>query len=141
MQSRDTEPELGQQQCNRSSTSRSSPARRFSRRLRDECGVVLVEFAVVLPVLLLIILGIIDFGRFINYSDQESQMAAQAARWAAVNVNPSTSQTLQNYSAQQAGGGLRSSGGDVTSAAQVYIYYPTGSSNAIGNPIRARVVT
>jgi len=46
---------------------------------------VLVEFAVVLPVLLLLIFGIIDFGRFFNYADQESQLSAQAARWAAVN--------------------------------------------------------
>jgi Flp pilus assembly protein TadG len=103
--------------------------------------VVLVEFAVILPVLLLIIFGIIDYGRFINYSQQESQMAGQGARWAAVNVNPGSSGTLQSYVASQAMGGLQSSGGDVTSAAQVYLYFPTGSSNAIGNPVRACVVS
>jgi Flp pilus assembly protein TadG len=118
-----------------------SPARRLVRRLREERGQALVEFAVVLPVLLLIILGIIDFGRFFNYSDQESQMAAQAARWAAVNTNPGGATSLQTYSAQQALGGLGTTSGDVTSAAQVYIYYPTGSSNVVGNSVRACVVS
>jgi Flp pilus assembly protein TadG len=102
---------------------------------------VLVEFAIVLPVLLMLILGIIDFGRFINFSDQQTQMAAQAARFAAVDVNPSTTQTLQAYIASQASGGLQTTGGDVTSAAQVYLYYPTGSSNAVGNAVRACVVS
>lgn len=99
----------------------------------------LVEFAVVVPVLLLILLGIIDFGRFLNYSNQETQMSGQAARWAAVNINPGSG-TLQSYVASLAGGGLNATSGDVTSAAQVYIYYPSGSSNAVGNPVRACVV-
>jgi Flp pilus assembly protein TadG len=115
------------------------PHRRLFHRLRDERGVVLVEFAIVLPVLLLVLLGIIDFGRVMNYSDQEQQMAAQAARWAAVNWDPG-SQSIQQYVQTQALGGLGTTSGDVTSAAQVYLYYPTGSSNAVGNPIRACVV-
>jgi Flp pilus assembly protein TadG len=102
---------------------------------------VLVEFAVVLPVLLLLILGIISFGRFFNYADQESQLSAQAARWAAVDFNPPGTQTLQSYVGAQAMGGLQTASGDVTKAAQVYIYYPTGSSNAVGNPVRACVVS
>jgi Flp pilus assembly protein TadG len=107
--------------------------------LRQERGQVLVEFAIVLPVLLLLIQGIIDFGRFLNYTNQESNMAAQGARWAAVDYIP-TSGTLQAYITGQALGGLGSTAGDVTSAAHVYIYYPTGSSNVVGNPIRVCVV-
>jgi Flp pilus assembly protein TadG len=38
----------------------------FVRASRDEAGVSIVEFALVAPVLILIILGILDFGRAIN---------------------------------------------------------------------------
>jgi Flp pilus assembly protein TadG len=113
---------------------------RLRSRLREERGVVLVEFAIVVPVLLLLLLGIIDFGRFLNYSEQQQQMAAQAARWAAVDGVSGVS-NLQSYVATQALGGLESTGGDVTSAARVFIYYPSGSSNSVGNPIRACVVS
>ena len=46
----------------------------MSRRKRDDRGAVMVEFAIVLPVLLLILLGIIEFGRAYN-----TQVSIQAA--------------------------------------------------------------
>lgn len=100
---------------------------------------VMVEFAIVLPVLMLVLLGIIDFGRIMNYTDQEQQMAAQAARWGAVDWDPG-SQSIQQYVQAQALGGLGTTSGDVKSGAQVFLYYPTGSSNTVGSPIRACVV-
>jgi Flp pilus assembly protein TadG len=109
-------------------------------KLHDERGDALVEFAVVLPVLMLIIMGILTFGRYMNYSIQETNLASQAARWAAVNNDPSTSKSLQSYVQSQATGELGTGSSDVTSPAQVYLYYPTGSTNAVGNPIRACVV-
>jgi Flp pilus assembly protein TadG len=114
---------------------------RTRRRLREERGVVLVEFAIVLPILLLVLLGIIDFGRVMNYGEQQQQLAAQAARMAAVNADPPGSLQINEYVESQALGGL-SGGGDVTSGVQVYIYYPTGStgSTTTGQPIRACAV-
>jgi Flp pilus assembly protein TadG len=101
----------------------------------------LVEFALVLPVLLLIIVGIIDYGRFVGYSNQESQMAASGARLAAVAFDPTGATTLQTYIQNQALGGLGTASGDVTSAAKAYVYYPTGSTgNVVGQPIRVCVV-
>jgi Flp pilus assembly protein TadG len=101
----------------------------------------MVEFAIVLPVLILIILGILYFGRYENYSNQETQMAEQGARQAAVNVNPGTSPTtLQQFIKQQASGELQNGSGDVSSSALVYLYYPTGSTGAVGQPVRACVV-
>jgi Flp pilus assembly protein TadG len=46
----------------------------MSKIKRDDRGAVMVEFAVVLPVLLLILLGIIEFGRAYN-----TQVSIQAA--------------------------------------------------------------
>jgi Flp pilus assembly protein TadG len=130
------------QKCKRSSTFHLRPARWLHRRLRQERGQALVEFAVVLPVLLLIILGILDFGQYMNYSNQESQMAAQGARLAAVAYQPAGSVTLQSYIVSQAQGGLGTQSGDVTKAAQAYVYYPASntSGNPVGQQIRACVV-
>jgi Flp pilus assembly protein TadG len=110
-------------------------------RLRDQRGQSLVEFAIVLPVLLLIILGILYFGRYEDYANQETQLAEQAARFAAVDNNPSTtSQTLQAYVQSQAQPELANGSSDVTKA-HVYVYYPSGSANSVGSPLTACVVT
>ena len=107
---------------------------RNRRALRtSESGAALVEFAVVLPVLLLILLGILDFGRAMNYFNDATQMANEGARWAAVNRNPGSS-TLAQYILEQA---------DTTELrdhSQVCISFPTGSSR-IGDPVRVTVTT
>ena len=115
---------------------------RLRSRLGSQRGVVLVEFAIILPVLLLIIMGILYFGRYEDYANQETQLAEEGARWAAVNNNPSTSgQTLQAFIQSQAQPELASGSSDVTKA-QVYLYYPSGTAGAgVGNPVTACVVT
>ena len=69
------------------------------RLIRDESGVALVEFALVLPLLLVLVLGIIDFGRAFNYWIDTTHLANVAARYATVNKNPGelSSKTLQQY--------------------------------------------
>ena len=52
-------------------------------------GQAMVEFALVLPLLLLLIFGIFDFGRAINYWIDATHMANEAARYAAVGNTPS----------------------------------------------------
>ena len=54
----------------------------------SERGTALVEFALVLPILMALTIGILDFGRALNYYNQLSQLAGQGARAAAVNCNP-----------------------------------------------------
>lgn len=48
----------------------------------------MVEFALVAPILFLLAFGILDFGRVLNYYNQESQLAGLGARAAAVDRNP-----------------------------------------------------
>ena len=58
---------------------------RHGRELVRQEGVALIEFALVLPLLLLLVLGVIDFGKAFNYKNDETHLANQAARYAAVN--------------------------------------------------------
>ena len=51
---------------------------------RDECGQALVEFAIVVPLFLILMFGIIDFGQALNYWNDETNMANVAARYAVV---------------------------------------------------------
>ena len=67
--------------------SRSARGKAFSV-LRLDHGVAAVEFAILVPVLLLIVFGILDFGRAMNYKNELTQVANQVARYAAVNKSP-----------------------------------------------------
>jgi hypothetical protein len=55
---------------------------------RDQRGTALVEFALIAPLLFLLLFGIVDFGRALNYYNQMTQLAGQGARAAAVNRAP-----------------------------------------------------
>lgn len=118
-------------QCDMPFTTFSTTTYKAVKRIRQERGQAMVEFAVVLPILMLIIVGILTFGRYMNYASQETQMAAAAARWAAVDVDPSSTLSLQAYVQGQATPELQAGSSDVTSPAAVYLYYPTGSTGAV----------
>jgi Flp pilus assembly protein TadG len=64
------------------------PVRRGWRRTGDERGAVLVEAALILPVLIVLILGIVDFGFAFNSDISLRQGTREAARQAAVNTTP-----------------------------------------------------
>jgi Flp pilus assembly protein TadG len=104
-------------------------------RTHDERGVALVEFALVLPVLLLLLIGMLDFGKAFNYWLDETHLANEAARWAAVNKNPGPG-SLQQYIQQQAdtpelrGGGTTS----VPAPVQICISFPNGTAK-VGDPV------
>jgi Flp pilus assembly protein TadG len=62
--------------------------RRAVRRTRRDRGAVAVEFALLFPVLLLLIFGLIDFGRALNAQITLTQAARTGAREAALGVAP-----------------------------------------------------
>lgn len=109
------------------------------RDLRQESGSAVVEMAFVLPILLLILFAVIDFGRVFNYWENIHQISGQGARFAAVNTNPGTG-TLQAWIKAQADTTeLRQGGGPaVPVAAQVCITFPNGTS-LVGDPVRVTV--
>ena len=51
----------------------------------DESGQALVEFAFILPMLVVLILAVADFGRAFSYWLDATHLANMGARWAAVN--------------------------------------------------------
>ncbi len=103
---------------------------------RDE-GVALVEFVLVLPVLLLLLFGMTDFGRAFNYWIDGTHLANEGARWAVVNKNPGSGITLQQYIQRQATTDELKNGGSSTvpTPLQVCISFPNGTSN-VGDPVK-----
>jgi len=115
------------------------------RRLASERGVALVEFALVLPVLMFMLVGMLEFGKALNYWIDQTHLANQGARWAAVDRNPSPtplSQSLQAYIAQRANTDELELGGtkNVLTPLSVFICFPSGSTN-VGEPVRVIVST
>ena len=108
-------------------------------RGRDESGVALVEFALVLPLLLVLILGIFDFGRAFNYWNDSQQMANEGARWAVVDRRPGGGSSLQSDIQQQASSAeLRNGSSSVSSKAKVCVSFPNGAPT-VGDPVKVSV--
>ena len=55
---------------------------------RREDGQATVEFAIVIPLLLLLVFGIVQFGKAFNNWIDLNHLANESARWAAVNKIP-----------------------------------------------------
>lgn len=55
---------------------------------RGEHGVAMAEFALIVPVFLLLVIGIISFGRVFFVWNDANHLANETARWAAVDQNP-----------------------------------------------------
>jgi Flp pilus assembly protein TadG len=129
--------------------------RRLSRIVRREDGQALVEFALVAPLLLVILFGVIDFGKAFDYWNTETQMAEQGARLAAVNGGTTYSGTCADGTAST--GGLAgyiqcqapttelrngSSGAFGATKAIVTVCSPVASpTGQVGQPVRVQVTT
>ncbi|MDQ4213403.1 pilus assembly protein [Microbacterium capsulatum] len=59
------------------------------KRMREDRGVAAVEFAILLPVLILLMLGIFEFGRLFNEQVTVTNAAREAARVMAIADDPS----------------------------------------------------
>lgn len=108
---------------------------------RREGGVALVEFALVLPLLLILVFGFLQFGIAMNAKIDSTHLTAEGSRYITVNQNPGLTdpdispKTMQNYIRSRADTiALRSSG------TTVCISYPTnpetGTAGKVGDPVR-----
>ena len=136
---------------------------RIRNPITEQRGAALVEFALILPILLFLALGIVDFGRAMNYWNDVNQIAGDGARFAAVNNNPGSKLTppitdfRQWLRTQAETSELKdgtSAGGtpaicpdashpncskSVTTRLKVCVESPTGQPLTVGNPIKVSV--
>lgn len=107
---------------------------------RDDSGAALVEFALVLPLLLILALGMLDFGRAFNYWIDSTHLANLAARHATVNRNPgsASSLTLQRFIELQASTAELREGSSQQTPVDVCLSFPAGAAN-VGDPVKVTV--
>ena len=65
--------------------------------MADERGTSLTEFALVLPVLLLLLLAMVDFGKAVNSWIDQTHLANEGARMAMVNNNPGSARHYDQF--------------------------------------------
>ena len=94
----------------------------------------MAEFALVLPVFLLILVGLLGFGRVFFYWIEANHLASETGRWAVIDRNPFVGESLQEHA-------QRSATVEFESDVAVCIDFPgTSFANvSIGDPVRVRV--
>jgi Flp pilus assembly protein TadG len=105
----------------------------------SESGVAIVEFALVLPLLMLIVVVIFDFGRALNYWVDTTHLASEGARLAAVDRVPDGG-SLQAYIRSKADTAELRDGGSQSIAGQLEVCV-TPSGDAVGDPVEVEVRT
>lgn len=98
------------------------------RRFGTRKGTAIVEFALVLPILVLLLVGLVEFSRVLSVKQVITNATREGARAGAVELNDalalSVAQSVsENY--------LESSGADLISATIVPSFVETGGSEAI----------
>jgi Flp pilus assembly protein TadG len=121
-----------------------TPLRRLRRTLHAERGAAMIEFALVLPLLALILFGVLDFGKAYNYWISETHLASEGARYAAVDQNPDPS-TYSNFlgavRSQADTAELRNGGtSSVPNPLRVCVTFPDGTHN-VGDPVKVQVTS
>jgi len=107
--------------------------------LRCERGQALVEFALVLPLLLLVVLGIAEFGRALGYKDDMTHLANAASRYAAVNNSPNGNGTLADYVKSTAPQGLRNLLNDPSANFTFTFPDNTDPNHCVGDPVTVTI--
>jgi len=117
-------------------------------RFTGQGGQALIEFALVLPFVLVLLLGMLDLGKAMNYRNDLTHLSNEAARFAAVNKNPGPEATLEESIRSQASseelknGGSPGEDGTTTQPLEVLICFPDGTNSTdyeIGDPVKAIV--
>lgn len=131
-------------ECGRADKSRMPSRWKLPHARRDrESGQALVEFALIAPLFLVLVVGIIQFGIGLNYWLDLNRIANQGARWAAVDKYPNCSgatsdpecvtPTLKQYlESEPISGGLQ---------AVVGICFDESAAGAVGEPVSVEAAT
>lgn len=101
----------------------------------SERGAAAVEFAILLPVLLLILIGIMEFGRAFNVQITASNAAREGARYAAVHYADTSGFTVGNAVAA-----ARLAAPTLPAATTINVTYSAGSSCGPGKTVKVTVL-
>ncbi|HEY2355304.1 MAG TPA: TadE/TadG family type IV pilus assembly protein [Gaiellaceae bacterium] len=107
--------------------------------MRSEQGQTLVEFALVLPILLLLVIGIFDFGSAFNSKNDLNFLANTAARYAEVNACAGCASATPPYTGHCAIHDYVKSTADTSDLRQslnITFTLPSGSTGAVGDPLQ-----
>jgi Flp pilus assembly protein TadG len=98
------------------------------KELRSESGQAGIEYALVLPAVVIILLAIVDFGFAFNYWNNEQELASATARYAAVGRNPGPGGSLQATMKSTVASNALKNGGtnSLPTAVQVCVSFPDG---------------
>jgi Flp pilus assembly protein TadG len=106
--------------------------------LSSENGQSAVEFAMVVPLLCLVIIAILHFGKVMNYWLDLNHVASEGARKAAVNTYDSDGEYDTYIRSRLETGELRTGGTtSIPSAATIAVCLPEGSD--VGDPVTVQV--
>lgn len=101
----------------------------------------MVEFALIFTALFTLVVGVIYLGLYINYQADETHLAAEGARYAAVGQVPTgCSSSLSACIASQAYGELGTGSSDVTKVS-VSVCTGPGGAGAVGDPVTVKVAS
>ena len=103
-------------------------------RIHNESGSALVEFGLVVPILCILVLALVDFGKAMNYWHDMTHVANQIARQAS--VNSAQLRTTAEQCAQLETGELRSGSSSVDPATITFT-----STRVVGDPVTVEVST
>jgi Flp pilus assembly protein TadG len=111
---------------------------RVRRRLRSERGQAAVEFAMVVPLLCLIIVAILHFGKVMNYWLDLNHVASEGARKAAVNTFTSDGAYETYLRNRLETAELRTGGtSSIPAASTINVCLPEGGD--VGDPVTVQV--
>jgi Flp pilus assembly protein TadG len=105
----------------------TSTTQTISARLHNESGQAAIEYALVLPFVILILFVLINFGFLFNYWNNEQHLASVAARYAAVGVIPGGGTSLKSAVLAQADADT------LTNNATMCVSFPNG--RVVGQPV------
>jgi TadE-like protein len=117
-----------------STSRRGTAVKRINPRRED--GVAMTEFALIVPIFLLIVAGLLGFGRVFFYWIEANHLASETARWAVVDQNgrPDSGKALQVYARDNATTEFRN---NVNVC--VDFFGETRSTVELGDPVRVKV--
>ena len=112
--------------------------RRIRTTLGDECGAALVEFAIIFPVLIILLFGMIDFGRAFFTRNNLVAAAREGARYGAVLPNACAGAWPDSIRARTSRY-VTTIGGRAPTAAQLVVTTPGGCAANVSTNVMVSI--